>query len=312
MAGPAAAPLRAEHSLHMSKTALVTGSSGLIGSEAVALPRRARLGRPRRRQQHAPRLLRRRTATRPGTWSACGGRRAGSSTTASTSATATAVARPLRGAALRPRRPLRRAAVPRPRRDAPVRRLRRQRRSATLNLLEAARRALPGVAVRLHVDQQGLRRRAQRAPARRARDALGLRRPADATASTRRCGSTQSMHSLFGASKVAADVMVQEYGRYFGHADGVLPRRLPHRARPLRRRAARLPRVPRDGRSARAGRTGSSATRASRCATTSTPTTSARRSWPSPRRRARRPSTTSAAAAATRLDAGGDRGASRS
>ena len=25
-----------------------------------------------------------------------------------------------------------------------------------------------------------------------------------------------SLHSLFGASKVAADVMVQEYGRYFG------------------------------------------------------------------------------------------------
>ena len=28
--------------------------------------------------------------------------------------------------------------------------------------------------------------------------------------------STRSMHSLFGASKVAADVLVQEYGRYFG------------------------------------------------------------------------------------------------
>src|SRR5690606_9346410 len=26
----------------------------------------------------------------------------------------------------------------------------------------------------------------------------------------------QSRHSVFGASKVAADVMVQEYGRYFG------------------------------------------------------------------------------------------------
>ena len=26
----------------------------------------------------------------------------------------------------------------------------------------------------------------------------------------------QSMHSVFGASKVAADVLVQEYGRYFG------------------------------------------------------------------------------------------------
>ena len=28
----------------------------------------------------------------------------------------------------------------------------------------------------------------------------------------------QSKHSLFGASKVAADVLVQEYGRYFGMA----------------------------------------------------------------------------------------------
>jgi CDP-paratose 2-epimerase len=32
----------------------------------------------------------------------------------------------------------------------------------------------------------------------------------------------RSMHSLFGASKVAADVMVQEYGRYFGMPTGVL------------------------------------------------------------------------------------------
>ncbi|MFO0805458.1 MAG: NAD-dependent epimerase/dehydratase family protein [Gemmataceae bacterium] len=31
----------------------------------------------------------------------------------------------------------------------------------------------------------------------------------------------QSMHSLFGASKVAADVLVQEYGRYFGMRTGV-------------------------------------------------------------------------------------------
>jgi CDP-paratose 2-epimerase len=30
------------------------------------------------------------------------------------------------------------------------------------------------------------------------------------------CSIDQSKHSLFGASKVAADVMVQEYGRYFG------------------------------------------------------------------------------------------------
>lgn len=31
----------------------------------------------------------------------------------------------------------------------------------------------------------------------------------------------QSMHSVFGASKVAADIMVQEYGRYFGLHTGV-------------------------------------------------------------------------------------------
>ena len=41
----------------------------------------------------------------------------------------------------------------------------------------------------------------------------------------------QSLHSLFGASKVAADVMVQEYGRYFGMPTVLLPRRLPDRAR---------------------------------------------------------------------------------
>ena len=30
----------------------------------------------------------------------------------------------------------------------------------------------------------------------------------------------QTMHSIFGASKVAADVMTQEYGRYFGMKTG--------------------------------------------------------------------------------------------
>jgi CDP-paratose 2-epimerase len=51
----------------------------------------------------------------------------------------------------------------------------------------------------------------------------------------------QSKHSLFGASKVAADVMVQEYGRYFG----LLPaRRLPDRAESHRRGTARLPQLP--------------------------------------------------------------------
>jgi CDP-paratose 2-epimerase len=40
--------------------------------------------------------------------------------------------------------------------------------------------------------------------------------PADAFGITEKLSIDQSKHSLFGASKVAADIMVQEYGRYFG------------------------------------------------------------------------------------------------
>jgi CDP-paratose 2-epimerase len=40
--------------------------------------------------------------------------------------------------------------------------------------------------------------------------------PADAHGINEDLSIDQSKHSLFGASKVAADVMVQEYGRYFG------------------------------------------------------------------------------------------------
>ena len=47
--------------------------------------------------------------------------------------------------------------------------------------------------------------------------ALGLRRPGLRRRHRREIFSIdQSKHSLFGASKVAGDVMVQEYGRYFG------------------------------------------------------------------------------------------------
>jgi CDP-paratose 2-epimerase len=40
--------------------------------------------------------------------------------------------------------------------------------------------------------------------------------PGDFEGIAETCRIDQSKHSLFGASKVAADVMVQEYGRYFG------------------------------------------------------------------------------------------------
>ncbi len=63
----------------------------------------------------------------------------------------------------------------------------------------------------------------------------------------------QSKHSVFGASKVAADVMVQEYGRYFGMPTCCLRGWLPHRSESLRRRAARLHQLPDPLQSRRAG-----------------------------------------------------------
>src|SRR5256885_1773008 len=38
---------------------------------------------------------------------------------------------------------------------------------------------------------------------------------------TETCRSDQTMHSLFGASKAAADLVAQEYGRYFGMKVGI-------------------------------------------------------------------------------------------
>ena len=53
----------------------------------------------------------------------------------------------------------------------------------------------------------------------------------------------QSMHWLFGASKVAADVMVQEYGRYFGMPTCCLRGGCLTGPESQRRRAARLPQL---------------------------------------------------------------------
>jgi CDP-paratose 2-epimerase len=45
--------------------------------------------------------------------------------------------------------------------------------------------------------------------------------PADVEGIDETCRIDQTLHSLFGASKVAADVLAQEYGRYFGLNVGV-------------------------------------------------------------------------------------------
>ncbi len=86
----------------------------------------------------------------------------------------------------------------------------------TLNLLEAARRSVPEAPF-VHMstnkvygdapNERPLDEHATRWDYALAEDYDGI---------DESCRIDRSKHSLFGASKVAADVMVQEYGRYFG------------------------------------------------------------------------------------------------
>jgi len=74
----------------------------------------------------------------------------------------------------------------------------------------------PGVAVRLHEHEQGLRRRPNELELDELENPLGLLPAEDWPGIGESMRIDQSKHSIFGSSKVAADVMVQEYGRYFG------------------------------------------------------------------------------------------------
>ena len=86
----------------------------------------------------------------------------------------------------------------------------------TLNLLEAARRRVPGVVFahmstnKVYGDKPNtikLKELSQR---------WDYDDPAYAGGIAEDFSIDQSKHSIFGASKVAGDIMVQEYGRYFG------------------------------------------------------------------------------------------------
>jgi CDP-paratose 2-epimerase len=87
---------------------------------------------------------------------------------------------------------------------------------STLNLLEAARRSCPeSPFVHMSTNKvygDGPNRIALRELATR----WDYADPAYAGGISEQFSIDQSKHSVFGASKVAADVMVQEYGRYFG------------------------------------------------------------------------------------------------
>ena len=239
------------------------------------LLRRPRRRRRRRRQQHAGRLLRpgRRHALEPA--APRDARARGSRTSSSTSATARPCSRCSRAStfdlivhcAAQPSHDL---AARMPFDDFDVNAV------GTLNLLEGAAAPPARGGLRLHEHQQGLRRRAQRAAARRAGDPLGLRRPEDCERHLRdlpdRPLPALALRRLQGGRRrhgAGVRPLLRPEGRR-------LPRRLPHRPAAQRRRAARLPLLPGEGGADRARPTGSSATRASRSATTSTAATCSR------------------------------------
>ena len=86
----------------------------------------------------------------------------------------------------------------------------------TLNLLEAARQACPESPF-VHMSTNKVYGNAPNTIAlQKLETRWDYADPADAEGIAETLTIDQFKHSLFGASKVAADVMVQEYGRYFG------------------------------------------------------------------------------------------------
>jgi CDP-paratose 2-epimerase len=86
----------------------------------------------------------------------------------------------------------------------------------TLNLLEAARRYCPEAPFIFMSTNKVYGDAPNELPLIELPTRWDYADPADHEGITETMRIDRSMHSLFGASKVAADVMVQEYGRYFG------------------------------------------------------------------------------------------------
>ena len=88
--------------------------------------------------------------------------------------------------------------------------------SGTLNLLEGMRRCCPEAPL-LHLSTNKVYGDApNRIPLKELASRWDYADPAYADGIEEDFTIDQSKHSLFGASKVAADILVQEYGRYFG------------------------------------------------------------------------------------------------
>ena len=114
----------------------------------------------------------------------------------------------------------------------------------TLNLLEAARQYCPETPLVYMSTNKVYGDSPNRLPLEETEtrwDYAGrATRPGDCA---RNLSIDQCMHSVFGASKTAADVMVQEYGRYLQSAYVLSAGRLYHRSQPCGRGTARVPQL---------------------------------------------------------------------
>jgi len=91
----------------------------------------------------------------------------------------------------------------------------------TVNLLEAARQFCPE-AVFLHMSTNKVYGDApNEIPLVETETRYEYARPEDFNGINEECRIDRSLHSLFGASKAAGDIIAQEYGRYFGMKVGI-------------------------------------------------------------------------------------------
>lgn len=91
----------------------------------------------------------------------------------------------------------------------------------TLNLLEATRQFCPD-AVFIHMSTNKVYGDSpNEIPLAEKENRYDYARPEDYHGISESCRVDQSLHSIFGASKLASDIMAQEYGRYFGLNVGV-------------------------------------------------------------------------------------------
>ena len=91
----------------------------------------------------------------------------------------------------------------------------------TLNLLEATRQHCPEAVFILMSTNKVYGDAPNERPLVEHPSRWDYARPEDWHGIDETCRIDQSLHSLFGASKAAADLLAQEYGRYFGMAVGV-------------------------------------------------------------------------------------------